>query len=158
MFRSLRSCPRNYGTDCLRTNHETYAYSIQEFHTRESITYPSYRDRVAQFYLNASRTRSFTFPTLILYFKFRILGHCPRDFGLDCSRYKHKTHTLHFKSFTLLKHNPTLTTRLTHIHIQSQDFEFLIHNFTKTRNLIMTLSIDNKVLVHIKLRASHPES
>ena len=82
----------------------------------QQLTYSFHRNKVAHFYLNASRTRSFTFPTLILYFKFRILGHCPRDFGLDCSRYKHKTHALHFKSFTLLKHNPTLTTRLTHTH------------------------------------------
>ena len=79
----------------------------------QQLTYSFHRNKIAHHYLNASRTRSFTFPTIILYFEFRILRYCPRDFGLDCSRYKRKTHALQFKSFTLLIHNPSLTTKIT---------------------------------------------
>ena len=79
----------------------------------QQFTYSFHRSKIANHYLNASRTRSFTFPTIILYFEFRILRCCPRDFGLDCSRCKRKTHALQFKSFTLLNHIPTLTTKVT---------------------------------------------
>lgn len=87
-------------------------YLFRRLRITHRITYTLHMNKVAHFYLNASRTKILTFHTSLLYFEFRILRYCRSNPVLDCLQSKQVTLVIQFQSFALRNKKSTLTTTL----------------------------------------------